>query len=46
VLSDLESVTRHREAREAFEALLAETDDVVSERFGQAFAQSLGGGCC
>lgn len=45
-LSELESVTRHREAREAFEALLAETNDVVSERIGQAFAQSLGGGCC
>jgi cell fate (sporulation/competence/biofilm development) regulator YlbF (YheA/YmcA/DUF963 family) len=45
-LSELESVTRHREARDAFEALLAETDDVVSERIGQAFAQSLGGGCC
>jgi cell fate (sporulation/competence/biofilm development) regulator YlbF (YheA/YmcA/DUF963 family) len=45
-LSELESVTHHREARDAFERLLAETDDVVSERIGQAFAQSLGGGCC
>ena len=45
-LSELESVTRHREARDAFERLLAETDDVVSEWIGQAFAQSLGGGCC
>jgi cell fate (sporulation/competence/biofilm development) regulator YlbF (YheA/YmcA/DUF963 family) len=45
-LSEIESVTRHREAREAFEELLAETNDVVSERIGQEFAQSLGGGCC
>ncbi|ELZ76663.1 MULTISPECIES: halo-CC-star protein HcsL [Haloferax] len=45
-LSELESVRRHREAREAFESLLAETDEIVSERIGQAFAQSIGGGCC
>jgi cell fate (sporulation/competence/biofilm development) regulator YlbF (YheA/YmcA/DUF963 family) len=45
-LSDLESVSRHREACEAFEDLLAETNDVVSERIGQEFAQSLRGGCC
>jgi cell fate (sporulation/competence/biofilm development) regulator YlbF (YheA/YmcA/DUF963 family) len=45
-LSELESIRRHREAREAFEDLLAETNDVVSERIGQEFAQSLGGGCC
>jgi cell fate (sporulation/competence/biofilm development) regulator YlbF (YheA/YmcA/DUF963 family) len=45
-LSEIESVTRHREAREAFEKLLAETNDVVSERIGQEFAQTLGGGCC
>ncbi|POG54243.1 halo-CC-star protein HcsL [Haloferax marisrubri] len=45
-LSELESVRQHREAREAFESLLAETDEIVSERTGQAFAQSIGGGCC
>jgi cell fate (sporulation/competence/biofilm development) regulator YlbF (YheA/YmcA/DUF963 family) len=45
-LSELESVRQHRDAREAFESLLAETDEIVSERIGQAFAQSLGGGCC
>nr|WP_206043246.1 halo-CC-star protein HcsL [Haloferax alexandrinus] len=45
-LSELESVRRHREAREAFESLLAETDEIVSECIGQAFAQSIGGGCC
>jgi len=45
-MNDNETIQAHREAQEAFVGLLQETNDVISERIGREFAQSMGGGCC
>lgn len=41
-----ETIQEHRDARAELVALLEQTNDVISERIGQEFAQSRGGGCC
>jgi len=45
-VSTNDTIQRHRAAQEELVALLEQTNDVISERIGQEFAQSLGGGCC
>ena len=45
-VSNNDTIQQHRAAQAELAALLEETNDVISERIGQEFAQSLGGGCC
>ncbi|WP_135822225.1 halo-CC-star protein HcsL [Halostella litorea] len=45
-VADNETIQRHQAAQEALVDLLRRTDDAVSERIGEDFARSLGGGCC
>lgn len=45
-LSNNETIQRHQAAQEELIDLLTQTNDIISERIGQEFAQSLGGGCC
>jgi len=45
-MNDNETIQAHREAQEALVELLQETNEVISEKIGREFAQSLGGGCC
>lgn len=45
-LSDNETIQQHQAAQQQLVDLLKQTNDVISERIGQEFAQSLGGGCC
>jgi cell fate (sporulation/competence/biofilm development) regulator YlbF (YheA/YmcA/DUF963 family) len=45
-VSTNDTIQRHRAAQEELVALLEQTNDVISERIGQEFAQPLGGGCC
>ena len=45
-MNDNDTIQAHREAQEALVELLQETNEVISEKIGREFAQSLGGGCC
>ena len=45
-VSNNDTIQQHRAAQAELAALLEETNDVISERIGQEFAQSLRGGCC
>ena len=45
-MNENETIQAHREAQEALVELLQETNEVISEKIGREFAQSLGGGCC
>lgn len=45
-LSDNETIQQHQAAQQQLVDLLKQTNDVISERIGQEFARSLGGGCC
>ncbi|WP_122090586.1 halo-CC-star protein HcsL [Halalkalicoccus subterraneus] len=45
-MDDDETINELREAEAALIDLLDETNDVVSERIGEEFARSTGGGCC
>ena len=45
-LSENETIQQHRAAQRELIELLQQTNDVISEPIGTAFAQSTGGGCC
>lgn len=45
-VSNTEVIQRHQSAEADLIELLTETNDVISEKIGEEFAQSLGGGCC
>lgn len=45
-LSNNEVIQAYQAAEEDLIELLTETNDAVSEKIGEQFAQSIGGGCC
>ncbi|EMA40542.1 hypothetical protein C448_12896 [Halococcus morrhuae DSM 1307] len=45
-IADNETIQRQQAAQEEFTELLQETNDIISDRIGQEFARSTGGGCC
>jgi len=45
-MDDDETISAYMEAEEEFIALLERTNDVISEKIGEEFARSVGGGCC
>lgn len=45
-MDDNKTISELREAETALIELLEETNEIVSERIGQEFAQTTGGGCC
>ncbi|MFW5978394.1 MAG: halo-CC-star protein HcsL [Halohasta sp.] len=45
-LDDNETISTYMEAEEAFVELLDRTNDVISDKIGEEFARSMGGGCC
>lgn len=45
-LSNNEVIQEYQAAEENLIELLNETNDAVSEKIGEKFAQSVGGGCC
>lgn len=45
-VSNNEVIQQYQSAEADLIELLTETNDVISEKIGEEFAQSLGGGCC
>lgn len=45
-IADNETIQRQQAAQEELIELLQETNDIISDRIGQEFARSTGGGCC
>lgn len=45
-MDDNETISEYMQAEKALIDLLERTNDVISERIGEEFARSTGGGCC
>ncbi|MFA9427837.1 halo-CC-star protein HcsL [Natronorubrum sp. A-ect3] len=45
-MEDNETISDVRAAEAELVALLEQTNDIISEKIGQEFAQTTGGGCC
>ena len=45
-MEDNETLSDVRAAEAELVALLEQTNDIISEKIGQEFAQTTGGGCC
>ncbi|MCU4718803.1 halo-CC-star protein HcsL [Halapricum hydrolyticum] len=45
-MDDNETISEYMQAEEELIDLLDRTDDVISDRIGEEFARSTGGGCC
>ncbi|WP_435077183.1 halo-CC-star protein HcsL [Halococcus sp. AFM35] len=45
-IADNETIQRQQASQEELTELLQKTNDIISDRIGQEFAQSTGGGCC
>ncbi|AUX08078.1 hypothetical protein AArcSl_0425 [Halalkaliarchaeum desulfuricum] len=45
-MNDDETISEYMQAEEELIALLDRTNDVISDRIGEEFARSMGGGCC
>jgi cell fate (sporulation/competence/biofilm development) regulator YlbF (YheA/YmcA/DUF963 family) len=45
-MANNETISEYEQAETAFLELLNETNDVISEKIGEEFARSTGGGCC
>lgn len=45
-MDDNETLTELRETEDELVSLLEQTNDIISEKIGQEFARTTGGGCC
>lgn len=45
-IDDNETIAELRRAEDELISLLEETNDIISEKIGQEFARTTGGGCC